>query len=169
MNQICIAKKVSHNNVEFLDFALDEKEQLITFASFKDASNFLKSEIGDDPSILDYIITTVEAQKDNPRMKEVLSKSSSPVVEPVARSTAETASVELTPKSSGQVECYFILDCTDFVVANNDSIFDVTTGKQLVPVLAFVDAANPGELVQVPRFVLKQSFIGDVAVAPVQE
>ena len=165
MNQICIAKKVSQGNVEFLDFAVGDDDQLITFASFKDASDFLKSEIGNSEEMLNYLITSVEAQKDNPRMKEVLAKSAT--VEPVARSTSETQSIELKPTESGEVECYFVLDCKNYFISNNDSIFDVETGKQLVPVLAFVDAANPTELVQVPRFVLKQSFIGDVAVAPV--
>ena len=159
MNQICIAKKVSHNNVEFLDFAVDDKDQLITFSSFKEASDFLKAEIGaDSPEMLNYIITTVEAQKDNPRMQEVLTKAGA---QPTTQSVPAEKQVELTPTATGEVECYFVLDCSNYIISNNDSIIDAETNKQLVPVLAFVDAANPTELVQVPRFVLKNSFIGE--------
>ena len=47
-------------------------------------------------------------------------------------------------------------------MVNTDSIVDLSTGKQLIPVLAFVEASNPKVLVQVPNFILKSAFIGEV-------
>lgn len=67
-----------------------------------------------------------------------------------------------TVAKSGDVECYFMLNCTDYEVMNNDSIIDKVTGKQLIPVLAFVDVAKTDELVRVPNFQMKSSFIGEV-------
>ena len=162
MNQIIIAKKVSFENVEFLDFAVNDDDKLLVFSKFADASKFLKQEVGESEELLKYIITTVEAHRDNPRMQEALSKG---IVE-AGLEKEESALVleEYAPDldSVSQVECYFLLDCENYQISNNDSIIDRTTGKQLVPVLAFVDATNPNELVQVPHFKLTYSFIGDV-------
>lgn len=169
MNQICIAKKVSQNNVEFLDFALDDNDQLITFGTFKEASEFLKKEVGTGEQLLDFIITTVEAQKNNPRMTEILSRTpaqeqAAPQKEQVVETPQTTPPVveEGPDTGSSDVECYFVLDCSNFSIVNNDSIVDKVSGKQLIPVLAFVDAAAPDQLVQVPHFKLKHGFIGEV-------
>lgn len=169
MNQICIAKKVSQNNIEFLDFALNDNDQLITFDTFKEASEFLKKEVGTGEQLLDFIITTVEAQKNNPRMAEILTRGiAQEKVEPVKEEPVEYPQttppvVQDGPESgSADVECYFLMDCSDFSVVNNDSIIDKKTGRQLIPVLAFVDAQAPDQIVQVPNFRLKHGFIGEV-------
>lgn len=160
-NYICIGKKISQGNVEFLDFAVDDNDKLIVFETFKSASEFLKKEVGTGEELLDYIITTVEAQKDNPRMKEALSIG---VSHQNAKAEAEAVSVTSDVKSSDEkeVEVYFSLSCTDFKVLNNDSILDEINNRQLVPIIGFVDAKDPNQLVQVPNFKLRHSFIGEV-------
>lgn len=166
MNQICIAKKVSQNNVEFLDFALNDNDQLITFETFKEASEFLKKEVGTGEQLLDFIITTVEAQKSNPRMTEILARGGvqERVVEQKMEAPQSTPPAMQDGPETGtaEVECYFVLDCSEFSVVNNDSIVDKNTGRQLIPVLAFVDAQAPDQIVQVPNFRLKHAFIGEV-------
>ena len=161
MDKICIAKKVSVDNIQFLDFAVDDNEQLLVFSNFKDASQFLKNEVGSGEALLDFIITTVEAQKDNPRMKEILQRG-----EASAPSTNQFSQVPppsaKTNTQSKEVECYFVLDCENYEIVNNDSITDKTTGKTLIPVLAFVDIAKTEELVMVPNFKIKNAFIGEV-------
>jgi len=154
MNQILIAKKVSHNNVEFLDFAVNENDQLMTFSNFKQASEFLKSEVGNDEKLLDFIITTVEAQKENPRLKEALLKGT------FAMETVSSTNEITSSNTTEEVECYFLLDCANFEISNNDSIIEKSTNRQLIPVLAFVDATNPESLVQAPNFKLKHAYIG---------
>jgi hypothetical protein len=162
MHEICIAKKVSHNNVEFLDFAVDDNDNLLIFPNFKSASDFLKSEVGTGEQLLQFIITTVEAQKDNPRMQEVYKKKVVVEPEPQEPTQSQPSSDHTSVISSTkEVECYFILDCSDYEIINNDSIIDKKTNKQLVPVLAFVDLANTNELVKVPHFNLKKAFIGE--------
>jgi hypothetical protein len=69
---------------------------------------------------------------------------------------------EAPKENEGVVECYFLLDCKNYKMINTDSIMDLTTNKQLIPVLAFVEASNPKALVQVPNFILKSAFIGEV-------
>lgn len=169
MNQICIAKKVSHQNVEFLDFAVGEDDKLIVFSSFKEASEFLKKEVGTGEELLDYIITTVEAQKDNPRMKEIISGGVStpsatqtiPTQE-VSSSNVSTVPFQRIHNDSSEVEVYFVLDCSKYEISNSDSIICKETNRQLVPVLAFVDALNPEQLVNNPNFKLKHAYIGQV-------
>ena len=157
MNQICIAKKVSHQNVEFLDFAVDDSDQLIIFSTFKDASEFLKAEVGTGEELLSYIITTVEAQKDNPRMKEILARGIPSITQPTIAVQEPSE-----PEESKEVEVYFMLDCTKYQISNNDSIICTETNRQLVPVLAFIDATNPEQLVNNPNFKLKQAYIGEI-------
>jgi hypothetical protein len=163
MDKICIAKKVSVDNIQFLDFAVDDNEQLLVFPNFKDASQFLKNEVGSGEALLDFIITTVEAQKDNPRMKEILQRgeASAPAQSPNQFSQVPPPGTKPSTQSK-EVECYFVLDCENYEIVNNDSIVDKVTGKQLIPVLAFVDVAKTEELVHVPNFKMKNSFIGEV-------
>lgn len=163
MDQICIAKKVSVDNIQFLDFAVDDNDQLLVFPGFKEASQFLKNEVGTGEALLDFIITTVDAQKDNPRMKEILQRGGKTTTteQPNQFSQVPPPNVKTMAKS-GDVECYFMLNCTDYEVMNNDSIIDKVTGKQLIPVLAFVDVAKTDELVRVPNFQMKSSFIGEI-------
>jgi len=165
MDKICIAKKVSVDNIQFLDFAVDDNEQLLVFSSFKEASQFLKNEVGTGEALLDFIITTVEAQKDNPRMKEILQRgeaSTKVSTEPVNQFSQVPPPGLKSDTKTKEVECYFLLNCSDYEVVNNDSIIDKTTGKQLIPVLAFVDVAKTDELVKVPNFQMLSSFIGEV-------
>ena len=164
MDKICIAKKVSVDNIQFLDFAVDDNDQLLVFPGFKEASQFLKAEVGTGEALLDFIITTVEAQKDNPRMKEILARGTASASEPTVQnqfSQVPPPGMKSSSKS-GDVECYFLLNCTNYEVVNNDSIIDKETGKQLIPVLAFVDAGKTDELVRVPNFAMKSSFIGEI-------
>jgi hypothetical protein len=154
--QICIAKKVVHNQVEFLDFALDDNDKLIIFSSFKDAFEFLKSNV-EEKYHADFIITSVQAQENNPRMKQILGDTQKEPAQPMQFKAQNQAK-----ENEGVVECYFLLDCKNYKMVNTDSIVDLSTGKQLIPVLAFVEASNPKVLVQVPNFILKSAFIGEV-------
>jgi hypothetical protein len=150
MNQICIAKKVSHNNVEFLDFALDNNDNLLVFETFKEASEFLKKEVGTGEQLLDFIITTTEAQKNNPRMQEILNKGG-----------MKFTSQPTTPVQSKkeEVEFLFLLDCEDFDIENNNLIVDKRGNRKLAPVIAFVDVANPTVPVQITHFTLKNLMV----------
>lgn len=168
MNQICIARKVSQNGVDYLDFALNDEDKLMVWNAFKEASEFLKKEVGENTEeLLSYILTTVEAHKGNPYMEELIKKGvfdmSSLVVEEAPVPEVSEPTTEPTPGlNMVDVECYFVLNCSQFEVINSDSILDKTTGRQLVPVIAFIDVTKPNELAQTPNFVLKHSFIGVV-------
>ena len=153
--QICIAKKVIHNQVEFLDFALDDNDKLIIFPSFNEAAQFLKANV-DPKDHTNFIITSVQAQENNPRMRQILGLDQKQQVQPMQ------FKAEAPKENEGVVECYFLLDCKNYKMINTDSIMDLTTNKQLIPVLAFVEASNPKALVQVPNFILKSAFIGEV-------
>ncbi len=119
MNQICIAKKLSYNNVEFLDFAINSQDQdkLMTFATYKEAHEYLKSEVEKPEELLDFIITTIDAQKDNPRMKELLALGTSNQAPTTA--TPPSAPVADVSSTTEEVECYFLLDCSNFEILNN--------------------------------------------------
>lgn len=161
-NQICIAKKVSLNNVEFLDFGIDENDKLITFDTFKTASEFLKTNVGTGEELLDYIITTTEAQSSNPRMQELLAQGvakfsevqekAEEVVFDVIRKAPEIAKPE-------EVECMFVLECDNYEIYNNQIIYDKINNRSLVPVLAFVDQSDPSKPAEVPNFKLKNVFV----------
>jgi hypothetical protein len=150
MNQICIAKKVSHNNVEFLDFALDNNDNLLVFETFKEASEFLKKEVGTGEQLLDFIITTTEAQKNNPRMQEILNKDG-------MKFTSQPATPVQSKKE--EVEFLFLLDCEDFDIENNNLIVDKRGNRKLAPVIAFVDVANPTVPVQITHYTLKTLMV----------
>ena len=134
MNQICIAKKNSFNNTEFLDFALDDDDKLIVFSKFKEASQYLKNEVGQGEQLLDYIVTTIDAQKDNPLMKEILERgvteasSSADIIVELSESdplVADNPTLnEMVNGSPSEVLCSFFLDCNDFEIKTNDSIFE---------------------------------------------
>lgn len=150
MNQIIIAKKVSHNNVEFLDFAVDENDNLITFLEFSHASSFLKKELSDEDQLLDFLITTIEAQQNNPRLQVLLNKTNS-------FSPVQQAEIAQNP-SNAPTECVsvsFTLDCSDFELVNSEIILNKLTGQQLIPVIAFVDPQNPQQPVPVTNLILK--------------
>ncbi len=165
-NQICIGKKISQGNIEFLDFAVDESDKLLVFNTFKEASEFLKAEVGTGEELLDYIITTVEAQKDNPRMKEILNIGVSSQQTNQEKPQDIQPEIVHAPKSdvgeTKDVEVYFSLTCSDFKILNNDSIIDEINNRQLIPIIGFVDVKDPNQLVQVPNFKLKHAFIGEV-------
>lgn len=155
MNQICIAKKVSHNNVEFLDFALDNNDNLLVFETFKEASEFLKKEVGTGEQLLDFIITTTEAQKNNPRMQEILNRGSQG--ESSMKFTSQPAAPVQNKKE--EVEFLFLLDCEDFDIENNNLIVDKRGNRKLAPVIAFVDVANPSVPVQITHYTLKTLMV----------
>lgn len=155
MNQICIAKKVSHNNVEFLDFALDNNDNLLVFETFKEASEFLKKEVGTGEQLLDFIITTTEAQKNNPRMQEILNRGSQG--ESSMKFTSQPAAPVQSKKE--EVEFLFLLDCEDFDIENNNLIVDKRGNRKLAPVIAFVDVANPSVPVQITHYTLKTLMV----------
>lgn len=165
-NQICIGKKISQGNIEFLDFAVDESDKLLVFNTFKEASEFLKAEVGTGEELLDYIITTVEAQKDNPRMKEILnigvSSQQTSQEKPQDAQPEIVHAPKLDATETKDVEVYFSLTCSDFKILNNDSIIDEINNRQLIPIIGFVDVKDPNQLVQVPNFKLKHAFIGEV-------
>ena len=151
MNQICIAKKVSANNVEFLDFAVDDNDRLLVFPNFKVASEFLKADVGVGEQLLDFIITTTEAQSGNPRMQELLRN---PVSEPYSEP-------ELPEVLEGfeEVECTFLLHCSDFDIKDHEVFGDKLKNRVLSPCLVFVDVTNPNEPVPVENFTLKAVYI----------
>jgi|APCry1669189534_1035231.scaffolds.fasta_scaffold02276_2 hypothetical protein len=165
MNQICIAKKVSHQNVEFLDFAVNDLDQLIVFNSFKDASEFLKSEVGTGEQLLDYIITTTEAQSNNPAMVEILARgvqnmSNVPVEElqQASKQIAEPTADQFTEDES-EVELMFVFKATDYEVVNHQKIYDKKHNRTLVPVIAFVDEKDSSRPADVDTFKLVTVFV----------
>lgn len=157
-NQICIAKKVSHNNLEFLDFGTDQDDKLILFENFKSASEFLKSNVGTGEELLDYIITTVEAQSSNPRMQELLTKGVVKYDQDSGDFSQSEVQVPQTPKTS-EIECMFVLECDNYEIYNNQVVFDKLRNRTLVPVLAFVDQSDPSKPAEVPNFRLKNVFV----------
>jgi hypothetical protein len=158
MNEICIAKKMSRNGVDFLDFALDDNDKLMVWTSFKSASEYLKTELGENSrEILDYIITTPEAHATNPYMIELVENGFSIMCPDV---NVELQSEPQSEPTNANVECYFLLNCEQFEISNPESIIDKVSGKVLVPVIAFLDPANPTTLANVPNFKLQHSFIG---------
>jgi hypothetical protein len=161
MNQIIIAKRISHNNVEFLDFAMDDNDSLLTFETYGDAAKFLKDEVGEGEEILSYLITTLEAQQNNPRLHAALNYK--------AQSQAPFTSVESGAASAADVngekdtvDIKFTVLCSGYEIINNDSILDKLTNKQLVPVVAFVDPNNPQQPVPVTNLTLDKVFIEKV-------
>jgi hypothetical protein len=159
MNQICIAKKVAVNNVEFLDFAVDELDQLLVFPNFKSASEFLKAQVGTGEQLLDFIITTTEAQSNNTRMKELLARS---VVNVGETEQSETLSTGLpdVPEGYEEVECTFLLHCSNFDIKNNEMFYDKVKNRTLAPCLVFVDVNDPSKIVQTENFTLKAAYSG---------
>jgi hypothetical protein len=146
MHQICIAKKVSRGNVEFLDFALDENDNLILFETFKDASSFLKSKVTGD-ELLNFIITTTEAQANNPRLQEILSKETTKAEPPQGNSKKE------------EVEFLFVLECEEFEIENNTIIVDKKGNRKLAPVIMFVDVRDPSTPVHLSHYSLKNLMV----------
>lgn len=156
MSSICIAKKCSVNNVDFLDFAVDEQDNLIVFDTFKEASVYLKTEVGEGEQLLEFIITTTDAQKDNPRIKELLSNSKMTKVSPIESQKSNEPQ---------EIECTFLLDCNDFELVGNEVIFDRITNKNLIPVIAFIDAQKTDEIVQTPNLKLKGVYLSGLSNA----
>jgi hypothetical protein len=58
-----------------------------------------------------------------------------------------------------EVEFTFLLDCEDFEIKDNEAVLDKRTGKILIPMIAFMEAANPTEPVPVDNFLLKAVYI----------
>ena len=93
--------------------------------------------MGTGEQLLDFIITTTEAQSSNPRMQELLSKKKT------SNMKFGSSSYE-TPKSQKEeVEFLFVLDCEDFEIENHNLIVDKRGNRKLAPVIAFVDPSNP--------------------------
>jgi hypothetical protein len=157
MNQICIAKKVSHQNVEFLDFALNDADQLIVFETFKDASEFLKSEVGTGEALLDYIITTTEAQKSNPRMLEILKNDVANYLN--TAEVPEMPPVADEPTENSEVEIMFVFDASNYEILNHQKIYDKKNQRTLVPVVAFLDEKDTTKPAEVDNFKLITVFI----------
>lgn len=169
MNQICIGKKIIVDSVGFLDFALDENEQLITFENFNDASNFLKENIKGD-AIEEFILTTVEAHQSNPDMIEALKRGtvnySKPQLKLVSSdAVTEESQLELHENEETQVSLEqstvitFVINYDDMEIVGEDLIIDKRTGKKLVPVLAFMDVEKQAELEPSERFNLVGTII----------
>jgi hypothetical protein len=165
MNQICIAKKVSHQNVEFLDFAINDLDQLLIFNSFKDASEFLKAQVGTGEQLLDFIITTTEAQSNNPRMIDILKNGtqnmSNTVVEQPATTNTKDATAELKQNlsESSEVEFMFVFNAAEYEILNHQKIYDKKLNRTLVPVIAFIDEKDPSKPAEVDTFQLVTVFI----------
>lgn len=160
MNNICIAKKVSVNNVEFLDFALDDNERLLTFPNFKEASEFLKTEVGQGEELLNFIITTVEAQSEHPRMKELLAAAQNhPEPAPVQSASEDETPSDFRKNLEGMVEVMFLVECKDFDVVGREALLDKSSNKTLVPAIVLVDPQNPSVPLQTPNFRLKAVYI----------
>lgn len=159
MDQICIAKKITvDQNVELLDFALDDNENLMLFPNFQEASTFLQNAVGKGEQLLNFIITTLEAQANNVRMQELLAKLQTKVSDVPQESVS---SLELQYEKE-EVELTFLLDCSDYEIVNNEAIGDKLKKRLLAPVLVFVDVSDPTQPVQVPNLVLKGCFIDKI-------
>jgi hypothetical protein len=162
MNQIIIAKKVSHNGVEFLDFAMDDNDDLLSFETYGDASKFLKAEVGDTEEILSYIITTIEAQQNNPRLQAAMNYKNQQTQSNVTSVDSGAASAANPDAVKDTINITFTVLASDYEVLNNDSILNKLTNKQLVPVVAFVDPTNPQQPVPVANLLLDKVFIEKV-------
>lgn len=176
MNQICIAKKISERGVEKLDFALDDKkDQLIVFDKFSDASKYLNDSVPEE-ELFDYLLTTVEAQKDNVHLKEALTNGvinySAQLPEAVILETDENQIVDVEEseepsdpmiQSEGYVEISFLMKCSNFAIPSEQVLFDANSAKGLFPAIVFVDPANPEGLpVTVNNFVLQATRVSQI-------
>jgi len=166
MNDVIIGKKVSHNGVEFLDFAVDDNDNLLTFKDFPAASAFLKKEIGENEELYSFLVTSIEAQQNNPRLQAVLNKASSNVATPTVTETPAVQQPTM-PSSGflGQTELVtitFDLNCTEFDLVGTEAILNKATGQTLVPVIAFVEPSNPQQPVPVNNLLLKSVAIKKV-------
>jgi hypothetical protein len=161
MSQICIAKKVAVNNVEFLDFAVNDDDQLLVFPNFKSASEFLKEQVGTGELLLDFIITTVEAQMNNSRLQELMKKPIVNMESPEVVSLSQEEAVELPELEEGteEVECTFLLHCSDYDIKDHEVFGDKLKNRVLAPVLVFVDVTDPSKPVEVTNFALKAVYI----------
>lgn len=161
MNKIIIARKVMLNNSETLDFAVDDNDVLITFPTFKDASAFLKSELGPGEHQSDYIVTTIDAQRDNQTLQELLINQTEP--QPVATAALRTEQVNTQEQG---VECTFLLTGSDgYEIRDNQVIIDKKTGKLMVPVLAFINPDNPSEVLAAEGLVIRGVFMHTVELS----
>ncbi len=173
MSKICIARKTVVNNVELLDFAVDDSDNLMLFNTFREASEFLKGEVGEGEELLNFIITTTEAQKENPRLRQLMDNaktvtmSSSSETKPVDSNTPigsndsssfKKPNLENVSRTT-DVECTFLLQCSDFEIINPEVIYNKILNKNLVPVIAFIDPENPQEIVQTPNLQLKATYL----------
>lgn len=158
MNKIIIARKVMINNAEALDFAVDDNDALITFPTFKEASAFLKSELGPGEHQSNYIVTTIDAQRDNPALTALLSSTTTPV-----GTTNEPAKTEQLNSSEQGVECTFLLTGNDgYEIKENQAIVEKSTGKLMIPVLAFINPDNPSEVLAADGLVIRGVFMQTV-------
>lgn len=174
---VCIGKKVSHEGLEFLDFACDNDGKLLVFPSYDEALSELKKAVGDGEILLQFVLTTVEEHLGSARMQEVIvndprfahffTNQASQSPQPPAQSQPPTTSAFQGNKQleqpkvvfGPQIEFMFIMDAKDVAVVNNDSIFDKSTNRHLVPVIAFVDPQNPQTIVQMESLNLKTVFV----------
>lgn len=175
MSKICIARKTVVNDIELLDFAVDDNDNLMLFNAFREASDFLKKEVGEGEELLNFIITTTEAQKENPRLRQLMDESktvtmSSPsetkFVDPNAPIGSNDSSQfqkpnlgDINTSTTTDVECTFLLQCSDFEIVSREVIYNKMINKNLVPVIAFIDPENPHEIVQTPNLQLKATYL----------
>ena len=180
MSNICIAKKITTNGIDFLDFAVDDSDNLLIFNTFKDASEFLKTEVGLGEQLLDFIITTTDAQKENQLIKDFFAKSKfvnasenikdkapvSEFIQPESFSVPQNNPVDAgSPRQVNKttlpddVECTFLLSCSQYEIINNEVLYNFMLDKALVPVIAFIDPNKPDEIIQTPNFELKATYV----------
>lgn len=173
MSKICIARKTVVNNVELLDFAVDDQDNLMLFNTFREASDFLKNEVGEGEELLNFIITTTEAQKENPRLRQLMDASKTVTVNSSTENKLVDPNVPFGSNDSSQfqkpnlnnvsnttdVECTFLLQCSDFEILSPEVIHNKMINKNLVPVIAFIDPENPHEIVQTPNLQLKATYL----------
>lgn len=181
MNNIVIVKKCSINNQEYLDFALNDDNQLMKFKNFKAASDFLKKEVGTGEQLRDFQITTIDAHKDNVNLQKLLANSidySDVPNEPVVvKPTDEKPVVEKSNDENNKiqfnefnltdvdtVECSFLLDCSQYKIENHETFIDLTSGKKLLPAIVFLDAEKPEYPLNIPNFKLKASFVKKISL-----
>lgn len=192
MKKICIAKKIAHQNVEFLDFAVNDDDQLIVFSDYKQASDFLKSAVGTGEALLDYFLTDVEVQKDNPQMIKILEKgihlmtpdnTDAPIestetpseeqaeeVETISKPENSTEEQKITTDTTveterSEVECMFLFKGDNYEIINHQKIYDKKLNRTLIPVFAFFDETDSSKPAEVDNFELITIFI-DKAETP---